>query len=108
MKINMTLKQKTGRVNAEAIYQGETVIVLAGGTISEDFAEHIRGGVKAKMYRENKEYVNKDGLIIKNCEFSSPSTAAQFVTGRSINGYASWKVESKKSLGDYLKEKGLR
>ena len=52
--------------------------------------------------------MDENGNILKNCEFTSPSTAAQFVTGRSTNGYEAWKVEKKLSLGQYLKDKGLR
>ena len=108
MKINVTLKQRATDIFAEAVYEGETITVLPGGMISKDFADHIRGGRKAKSFRDNPEYVDKSRKIIKKCVFTSPSTAAQFVTGRSTNGYDAWKVEDKKSLGDFLKEKGLR
>ena len=57
-----------------------------------------RGGKAALSYRENKEYVDGDGNIIKDCEFKSPSTAAQFVTGTSINGMLAWKTKDGKSL----------
>lgn len=108
MEIKITISSRVGRATAEGVYMGESTIVKKGGFISEDFAEHIQGGKKAKSYRENPEYVDKNGKILKDCEFSSPSTAAQFVTGRSTNGYEAWKVEAIKSLGEYLKEKGLR
>ncbi|MBU5465107.1 DUF4357 domain-containing protein [Anaerotignum sp. MSJ-24] len=108
MKIIVNITQRTGIASATAEYDGKVMTVLAGGKINLDFAEHIRGGKLAKAYRENPEYVDKDGNIIKNCEFTSPSTAAQFVTGRSTNGYEAWKVEKKLSLGKYLKDKGLR
>ena len=108
MKIKVTLKQKSTDVWAEATYEGKTIKVLPGGKISKDFADHIQGGKKARSYRDNEEYVDADRNIIKECLFTSPSTAAQFVTGRSTNGYEAWKVEEKKSLGAYLKEKGLR
>ena len=108
MKINISLKQRDTDVFSEAIYDGETVTVLPGGKISADFAKHIQGGRKAKSFRDNPEYVDSERNIIKDCVFTSPSTAAQFVTGRSTNGYEAWKVEKKKSLGKFLKEKGLR
>ena len=108
MKVKVYLTMRSSDVRAEAIYEGENITVLPGGIISSDFAAHIRGGAKAKAFRDNIEYVDADRKIIKECVFTSPSTAAQFVTGRSTNGYEAWKVEAKKSLGDYLKEKGLR
>lgn len=108
MEINVTLKSRTGSSYAEAIYYGETVVVKAGGRVSSDFATHIRGGKKAKSYRNDRNYVDDEGRIIMDCAFSSPSTAAQFVTGRSTNGYEAWKVSDKESLGKYLKNHGLR
>ncbi|MCF0134016.1 MAG: DUF4357 domain-containing protein [Blautia sp.] len=108
MEIKISISSRAGRATAKGIYTGKETIVKVGGTISEDFAEHIQGGKKAKSYRDNLEYVNNNGVIIKDCVFSSPSTAAQFVTGRSTNGYEAWKVDGKKSLGEFLKEEGLR
>ena len=108
MKIRVFIKSKSTDVYAEAVYDGETMTVLPGGKISTDFASHIHGGRKAKSYRNNDEYVGSDRTIINECVFNSPSTAAQFVTGRSTNGYEAWKVETKKSLGKCLEEQGLR
>ena len=93
MKVKVALKQRTTEVHAEAVYEGETITVLPGGIISDDFADHIRGGRKAKSFRENPEYV-KNGKILKECVFTSPSTAAQFVTGRSTNGYEAYLLPS--------------
>lgn len=108
MKVKVYLTMRATDVQAEAVYEGETITVLPGGKISVDFADHIQGGRKAKSFRNNPEYVDSERNIIKDCVFTSPSTAAQFVTGRSTNGYEAWKVEKKKNLGTYLKEKGLR
>lgn len=108
MRIEVTIKQRSTDVSAKAVYEGETITVLPGGKASQDFADHIRGGKTAKGFRDNREYVDKNRNIIKECTFSSPSTAAQFVTGRSTNGYEAWKVDNKKSLGKYLEEEGLR
>ena len=108
MNIEITIKSRNSRADAQGIYQDKKTTVKAGGYISKDFAKHIKCGKTAKAYREDIEYVNQDGRIVKDCEFSSPSTAAQFVTGRSTNGYEAWKVEGKVSLGKYLKEQNLR
>ena len=86
------------------VYNGKIITVLAGGKMSLDFANHIKGRKTAKAYRDNPEYVDGDGNILKNCEFTSPSTASQFVNGQSTDGYEAWKVEKKLSLGQYLKK----
>ena len=108
MKINLKKKTRNDSCEAVAVYDGHNVIVKKGGRITLDFDTHIRAIKIVKAYRENAEYVNTAGIILKDCIFSSPSSAAQFVTGRSTNGYEAWKVEPKKTLDKYLKEKGLR
>lgn len=108
MKIIMFITQRTRIAFATAEYNGNTITVLKGGKINPNFASHIKGGRAVKIYRDNPEYVDSNGNILKDCEFTSPSTAAQFVTGRSANGYKTWKVEKKINLGQYLKDKGLR
>lgn len=108
MEIKIKLAPRNGSCYAEGIYSDEGIVVKKGGRINLDFAAHIRGGRNAKKYREDIECVDKEGNILKDCYFKSPSTAAQFVTGRSTNGYEAWKVDNKKNLGEFLKENGLR
>ena len=108
MKIKVHFSRKDGTAFADAIYDGTHTIVKAGGKISESFSSAIRGGDEAKSKRANPEFVDSERNIIADCVFTSPSTAAQFVSGRSVSGYEAWKVEKKKDLGTYLKEKGLR
>ncbi|RHO49163.1 DUF4357 domain-containing protein [Clostridium sp. AM09-51] len=96
------LKSKQGLYDAEAEYKDGIITVKKGSKIQLDFAEHIRGGKTAKKYREDKEYVNQAGVVVKDCEFTSASTAAQFVTGRSTNGLVAWKVKDKVSLKNFL------
>lgn len=108
MTIKIRFSRKDGSAFADAIYDGKHTIVKAGGRISENFSSAIRGGDEAKSKRSNPAYVDSERNIIADCVFNSPSTAAQFVSGRSVSGYEAWKVEKKKDLGTYLKEKGLR
>lgn len=108
MELKVVLSPRNGVCYAEGIYSEGKLIVKKGGKINLDFADHIRGGKKAKSFRNDPNYVDGEGNIINECVFSSPSTAAQFVTGRSTNGYEAWRVDGNKRLGDYLKEKGLR
>lgn len=108
MTIKVTISPRSASCFAEAEYSETSFIVKKGGKVTLDFAEHIRGGKTAKKYRSNPECVGTDGTILKDCVFNSPSTAAQFVTGRSTNGYEAWKVDAKTNLGKYLSNKGLR
>ena len=108
MKLEITISSKSGKFEARGIYDGKTVIVQKGGHVNPSFAQSIRGGKMSKKYREDKKYVSEHYEIIEDCMFKSPSTAAQFVTGRSVDGYNAWKVGSSQCLGEYLKTKGLR
>ncbi len=108
MEIKMVINNKSGKFYANAVYDGKLVVVKKGGVVNQNFAESIRGGILSKQYRANRNYVSESFEILKDCTFKSPSTAAQFVTGRSVNGYNAWKVEDGKTLGKYLKENGLR
>ena len=108
MKVEMTIRNRGSAYWADAIYDGKRVTVLPGGLISRHFASHIKGGNAAKIVRDNREYVDENGRIIKECVFNSPSTAAQFVLGTSKNGYISWRLQDGMTLGDYLKQKGIR
>ena len=108
MKIEMIIVNKKGHFKAKGIYDGQKVIVQKGGFINPNFASCIRGGNLSKQYRADRNYVSENNEIITDCVFRSPSTAAQFITGRSVNGYKIWKVSNDQSLDDYLKDKGLR
>lgn len=108
MMIDITLTNRGGLFAANGVYDGEKVIVKKGGFVNPNFATCIRGGKQSKKYRNDRNYVSVKYEIVKDCVFKSPSTAAQFVTGRSVSGYYAWKVNSGKRLGDYLKDKGLR
>jgi hypothetical protein len=108
MKIKMYLKTRDGSCDAEAVYDGEKTIVLAGAKIRNRVSPSVQGGKFVKRYLDDPECVSEEGIVLKDCTFNSPSIAAMFVNGNASNGYRVWKVEKKKSLGDYLEEKGLR
>ena len=90
-EIRLRLRSRGGIYDATAVFDGEKYVVQRGSIINIEFAEHIHGGRIAKKYRSNPAYVDPSGRVIRDCEFNSPSTAAQFVTGSSCNGYLVWK-----------------
>lgn len=103
--IDIYLKARNGNYDAKGKYNEGEIIVIKGSKIQMDFAEHIRGGKTAKKYREDANFVNTDGIVLKDCVFSSSSTAAQFVTGRSTNGKLAWHLDKKTTLKKYLENK---
>ena len=93
--------------NAVGEYCEGKLIVKKGSTINPSFATYIKGISMVKQYRENPNYVDSSWQVIKDCEFPSPTTAAQFVMGQSRDGYDAWKMESGESLGKRLESLGI-
>ena len=92
---------------ATALYVDGKVVVKAGSQLKYTDASGFKQNPYAFEKRNNSEYVSK-GVVIKDCDFSSPSTAAQFITGGSRNGYDTWKVRKGYSLGDCRADAGIR
>lgn len=92
---------------ATATYDDGKVIIHVGSQLKYTNANGFRHNEQAFSMRENKEFV-KEGVVIKECIFESPSTAAQFITGGSRNGYDTWKLKKGYSLGQFLQDKGVR
>ena len=105
MKKNIYLTAKNGDYDAKGTYEDGTITVLPGSKIRLDFAAHIRGGTTALNYRNDPKSVDSNGIVLKNCSFTSASTSAQFVTGRSTNGLEAWRVDSETKLKDWLEKK---
>lgn len=84
------MESRLNKYDARGEYDGKSFVVKTGSKISPTFASHVDGGKAALLLRNDSMYVNSDGYVIKDCSFNSPSTAAQFVCGYSINGYRAW------------------
>ncbi|MEA4898705.1 MAG: DUF4357 domain-containing protein [Christensenellaceae bacterium] len=102
MSLEVYLTSKDQSYDAKGSYSEGTFIVKKGSKIRLAFAEHIRGGKKAKSFRDDPHVVDSDGIVLADCVFTSPSTAAQFVTGRSANGYMVWHIDKKTTLARSL------
>ena len=97
----MKLYLKRSYADAVAEYDLETgaFVVKKGSRVSDDisYTEKFRGALAIEKFRA--QFV-KNGIVVKDALFKSPSTAANFVTGRSTNGLTAWKDEN----GDYLRK----
>ena len=81
-----------------------TVTVLKDSVINPKI-EIFKGTTAIEKHREG---VIKNGKVIKDIAFNSPSTAASFVTGRSTNGMIAWKTgdgQNLKKISDMIKYK---
>lgn len=90
---------------ATAIYSNGKITVLKGSIISKEYSPKLKF---AKMVSELRNInspdsaVNEEGIVTRDVTFSSPSTAAQFVSGNSTNGLLYWKDEFGVSLKNLL------
>ena len=100
--VYVVLNSKSGSHQAHGVFDGKSVTVKAGSHICLfDSYSNMPLWVKAK--RHDCEVVGDDGIVKQDIAFESPTAAAQFVTGRSVNGYIAWRPENKMSLKEYIK-----
>lgn len=104
--MNVYLVNKKRNVKAEGIFnpQDNSLIVKAGATVSMTLSHGKGFGSAKKVEKMRNTYC--EGLKTKNdIVFSSPSVAANFLTGICMNGRIAWKNENGKRLKDLFPEK---
>lgn len=96
---------KGKRANYDAIgeynYNTNELIVKKGSVVSLDVKE-FRG--TPSIIKKRSMYV-KNRIVFEDIVFKSPSTAANFISGRSKNGLDAWKNENGKNLKEIIKER---
>ena len=90
-----TIKKLNFTVEASAKQTAEGFVVLKGSKIapSSGADDTISPGNRKK--REECKVI--DNILQEDVLFTSPSSAAEFVTGKSCNGWVSWKTKDGKS-----------
>ncbi len=101
--MKLVLKSKNNTHYATAEYDGCKIVVLPGSRINMVLT-HSAMSKSIKEARQNTNIVSPEGKVLKEISFDSPSAAAQFVTGRSVNGYISWRIDDKISLKEYREQ----
>ena len=99
------LVSKKNGLNATGEYSpiDRSLTVYKGSLLSETVSD-------SKTFRGKKSIINSrkgmvsGNILIKDVQFKSPSTAANFVTGTSSNGNRLWKTEDGTPIGDLEKE----
>ena len=107
MKVIVKMKNQKGNneYSATAEYSENGIKVLKGSKINSKVASSKKFNLNsiAAAARDNKEYVSKDGIVLKDIEFASASTAAQFVCGYSVSGMICWRTDDKTTLREIVK-----
>ena len=101
--MKVILKSRNDTHYASGIYDGTTLTVLKGSKINP-FLKFDAMPQAIISLRNDVEYVDKTGVTKKDIEFNSPTSAAQFITGRSVNGYIAWRIDDKISLKEYREQ----
>ena len=73
--------------------------VLAGSEICLKDADYLSASLKKRRQAASVDANNK---LLKDEEFSSPSSAAEFVLGRSANGCENWKTKDGVTFGQFF------
>ena len=97
LKVHIRSKKKDYDAKGLYDFDNNVLVVLAGSKVSAKVAhsEKFHGATLVEKYRN--EYV-ENCVVIKDVTFSSPSTAANFILGRSCNGLITWKDEDGNTL----------
>lgn len=96
-------KSRDGLYQAQAVYEGDSIIVLSGSRINMNKNPGYKPSEMVRNIRDDRTTVTSDGVILKDVSFGSLSAAATFVTGRVANGLMVWKTDDGKYVRYSLK-----
>lgn len=102
MKVKVFIESRASDYHAQGVFEDGKLTVIKGSKVRLQYASNFKIARAVNLYREDPKCVNEEGIVLRDCTFSSPSTAAQFITGVITNGYQKWRVKDKMSLSDYL------
>ena len=104
MKLNLHTKSRDGLYEAKAIYSDGIVTVLKNSRINNKNNPNFKPSETIKAKLADRKIVDDDGIVLKDIEFNSLSTAATFVAGRISNGMITWKTDDGKYVRYTLKD----
>ena len=93
-----TIKKLSFTVEASAKQTAEGFVVLKGSKIAPSSGTDDTISFGNRKKREECRII--DNILQEDVLFTSPSSAAESVTGKSCNGWASWKTKNGKTLHD--------
>lgn len=93
--------------NAKAIYNNGIITIIKGSSIRKSIKSNFNRTKIVEKYRNNKDIVDCNMVLLTDISFNSPSTAAQFVADTSRNGLLYWRDINNKKLKDLLVEEKL-
>ena len=103
MQVFLTRKKSDIEAIGEFDLKTKELKVLKGSKLSKDiaFSPTFRGAGSIEKRRKGKVINN---ILQEDVLFNSPSTASNFVTGRSTNGLTLWKNKDGKNIKELINE----
>lgn len=101
MKLYLTNRSNSYKAFAEYDIETQQFVVKKGSRVSKDIAYSASFRGSKSIEKSRASFVSL-GEVTEDVVFKSPSTAANFITGRSSNGMIMWKDESGKTLKEIL------
>ena len=96
--LKQTIKKINFTTDATAKQNSEGFVVLKGSKIAPSSDGDIN--ISPGNSKKRKECKIENNVLQEDVLFNSPSSAAEFVTGKSSNGWISWKNKDGKTLRD--------
>ena len=94
---------KVKGVKAMGRRTSEGFVLLKGSQVSSNISAAV--GEKVRLQREKySDDIDINNYVINDILFKSPSGAAKFVSGNSVNGNISWKTFEGITLGEIIKQ----
>lgn len=104
-ELYMKNQKGSSEYSAKAILENGKITVKKGSRINKKIANSstFKLNSKAQAKRNEKELYDENGILLKDVEFDSASTAGQFVCGYSVSGMLCWRDKNKNTLKYILK-----
>ena len=104
MKLELHAISRDKLFEARAIYDKGVVTVKKGSRINLSYGPGFKPSAPVKAMLDDKSLYSTDGVLLQDVTFSTLSTAASFVAGRTSNGMITWKTEDGKYVRETLKK----
>lgn len=102
MRLYLSPKSKAYDAVAEYDVINKRFIVLKGSRVSKNVSKSKSFKGCNIVIMKRREKYTRDNIVIQDVEFTSPSTAANFITGQSTNGLIKWKTSEGISIKEAL------
>lgn len=96
-------RSKGKKASALAKITDDGIVVLKGSQLAEGVTRSAPKQV-IKLREKYKEFIDNAFVLTKDVRFASPSAAAGFIGGASLNGNDYWVTDEGVTLGQYLTE----